>query len=81
MATMNVSLPDPMKDWVEDRTKDGRFANSSDYVRHLIRRDQEREAAIAEMQAEIDKGLASGIAEDLDFDAFLARKRAEFQGG
>jgi len=81
MATMNVSLPDPMKDWVEDRTKDGRFANSSDYVRHLIRRDQEREAAIAEMQAEIDKGLASGIAEDFDFDAFLARKRAEFQGG
>ena len=81
MATMNVTLPDPMKDWVEDRTKDGRFANSSDYVRHLIRRDQEREAAIAEMQAEIDKGLASGIAEDLDFDAFLARKRAEFQGG
>ena len=81
MASMNVSLPDPMKDWVEDRTKDGRFANSSDYVRHLIRRDQEREAAIAEMQAEIDKGLASGIAEDLDFDAFLARKRAEFQGG
>lgn len=81
MATMNVSLPDPMKDWVEDRTKDGRFANSSDYVRHLIRRDQEREAAIAEMQAEIDKGLASGIAEDFDFDAFLARKRAELQGG
>ncbi|MEO0653969.1 MAG: type II toxin-antitoxin system ParD family antitoxin [Pseudomonadota bacterium] len=81
MATMNVSLPDPMKDWVEDRTKDGRFANSSDYVRHLIRRDQEREAAIAEMQAEIDKGLASGIAEDFDFDEFLTRKRAEFQGG
>lgn len=81
MATMNVSLPDPMKDWVEDRSKDGRFANSSDYVRHLIRRDQERAQAIAEIQAEIDKGLASGIAEDFSFDKFRARKRAEFEGG
>ncbi|MEO1153871.1 MAG: type II toxin-antitoxin system ParD family antitoxin [Pseudomonadota bacterium] len=81
MATMNVSLPDPMKDWVEGQTKDGRFANSSDYVRHLIRLDQEREAAITEMQAEIDKGLASGVAEDFDFEEFLVRKRAEFEGG
>jgi antitoxin ParD1/3/4 len=42
MATMNVSLPDPLKDWVEDRVKSGRYANASDYVRDLIRRDQER---------------------------------------
>ncbi|KPQ14114.1 MAG: hypothetical protein HLUCCO18_16015 [Rhodobacteraceae bacterium HLUCCO18] len=35
MATMNVYLPDPMKDWVESRTHDGRFSNASDYVRHL----------------------------------------------
>ena len=81
MATMNVSLPDQMKDWVEDRSKTGKFANSSDYVRHLIRQDQERAEAIAEIQAEIDKGLASGIAENFDFETFLARKRAEFEGG
>jgi antitoxin ParD1/3/4 len=42
MATMNISLPDRMKEWVESRSEDGRYANSSDYVRDLIRRDQER---------------------------------------
>lgn len=36
MGTMNISLPDPMKSWVEDQAKSGRYANSSDYVRDLI---------------------------------------------
>ena len=42
MATMNVSLPDAMKDWVEGQTQTGRYSNASDYVRDLIRRDMER---------------------------------------
>jgi len=41
MATMNVSLPDPMKDWVEQQVRTGQYSNASDYVRDLIRRDQE----------------------------------------
>lgn len=41
MATMNVSLPDAMRDWVEQQTKSGRYANASDYVRDLIRHDQD----------------------------------------
>jgi len=41
-ATMNISLPDQMKDWVERQTEGGRYSNSSDYVRDLIRRDQAR---------------------------------------
>ena len=41
MATMNVSLPDPMKEWVEEQVRTGHFSNASDYVRDLIRRDQE----------------------------------------
>ncbi|MCB1516930.1 MAG: type II toxin-antitoxin system ParD family antitoxin [Hyphomicrobiaceae bacterium] len=60
MATMNVSLPDPMKDWVESRTASGRYSNSSDYVRDLIRKDQEREQKIAAMQALVNEGLGSG---------------------
>ena len=61
MATMNVSLPDPMKDWVEAQAGTGRYANASDYVRDLIRRDQDRAAKIAELQRLIDEGLATGI--------------------
>jgi antitoxin ParD1/3/4 len=77
MATMNVSLPDPMKEWVERQSRTGRYANASDYVRDLIRRDQDRQAAIAELQQLVDEGLASGAPEAFDMEAFLKRKRAE----
>lgn len=61
MATMNVSLPDPMKDWVEAQAKTGRYSNASDYVRDLIRRDQARNDKIAAMQSFVDAGLQSGV--------------------
>ncbi|MDF2370681.1 MAG: type II toxin-antitoxin system ParD family antitoxin [Rhizobiaceae bacterium] len=63
MATMNVSLPNPMKDWVEAQAKTGRYSNASDYVRDLIRRDQERNDRIAAMQRLVDEGLESGVGE------------------
>ncbi|MDP4530360.1 type II toxin-antitoxin system ParD family antitoxin [Alkalimonas delamerensis] len=60
MATMNVSLPDQMKDWVEQQSAAGRYSNASDYVRDLIRRDQQQAAKIAHMQRLVDEGIASG---------------------
>ena len=73
MATMNVSLPAPMKTWVEERAIDGRYSNSSDYVRDLIRKDQERAQGIAEIQALITQGMKSGEAKPFDKSAVLAR--------
>lgn len=63
MATMNISLPDAMKDWVERQSDDGRYSNSSDYVRDLIRRDQERVRKIAAMNALVAEAYASGVSE------------------
>ncbi len=63
MATMNVSLPDAMKDWVEAQAQSGRYGNASDYVRDLIRHDQERRDKIAHMQTLVDEALESGISE------------------
>lgn len=60
MATMNISLPQPMKTWVEAQSRTGRYSNASDYVRDLIRRDQDRVARIAAMQDRVAEGLASG---------------------
>ncbi|UDF32115.1 UNVERIFIED_ORG: type II toxin-antitoxin system ParD family antitoxin (plasmid) [Roseateles sp. XES5] len=76
MATMNVSLPDPMKDWVEAQARSGRYSNVSDYVRDLIRRDQARTDKIAEMQRFVDDGIASGVgnrSKDALFAAAVAR--------
>lgn len=81
MGTMNISLPDPMKSWVEDQARSGRYANSSDYVRDLIRRDRSRTEAIAEIQAAVGVGLASGPAHPLDRSSFKARMRKEHAGG
>ena len=75
MATMNVSIPDPMKAWVEERTRDGSFSNASDYIRHLIRRDQERSSAVEQIQAAITEGLDSGVARPFDPAALKTRMR------
>ena len=42
MATMTISLPEPMKDWIEARIREGEYASTSDKVRDLVRRDRER---------------------------------------
>jgi antitoxin ParD1/3/4 len=78
MATMNVSLPDPMKDWVEAQTRTGRYSNASDYIRDLIRRDQVRNDKIAAMQSLVDDGLKSGVgslSKDELFAEAMARGR------
>lgn len=58
MATMNISLPDPMKQWVEAQAETGRYSNVSDYVRDLIRREQDRNDKIAHMQRLVDEARA-----------------------
>ena len=44
MATLNISLPDAMRKWIEEKLASGEYANASDYMRDLVRHDQrERE--------------------------------------
>jgi len=57
MATMNVSLPDAMKRWVEEQVETGRYANSSDVVRDLVRKEQER----ARQQADFDRVVGEAL--------------------
>ena len=75
MATMNVSLPEPMKAWVERQVRSGRYGNASDYVRELIRRDQERKEAVALLQRAVNAGVESGAAEPFDATSFKLRMR------
>lgn len=75
MATMNVSLPDVMKEWVEKRTDTGRYSNASDYVRDLIRKDQERQEAIELLQSAISDGLESGQPQSFDASSFKLKMR------
>jgi antitoxin ParD1/3/4 len=58
---MNVSLPDPMKAWVEAQVATGHFSNASDYVRDLIRRDQQDQAQRDALVRALVAGETSGI--------------------
>ena len=42
MSTMNVSLPDALRDFVDQQVGSAGYSTSSEYVRELIRRDQQR---------------------------------------
>jgi len=77
MATMNVSLPDGMREWVEDRTKSGDYANASDYIRDLIRHDKERREAL---KLAIQDGLNSGVS-PRKADDILAAAKAKLKDG
>ncbi len=61
MATMNISLPDQMKEWVEAQVSTGKYGNASDFVRDVLRREQERVDYIAYVQKAVDDGIASGF--------------------
>ena len=77
MAQMNVSVPDPMKHWCEAQVRRGRYSTTSDYVRDLIRRDQDAQTGVKALQAAIEDGLASGISvRSLDEIFAEARARA-----
>ena len=72
MATMNVSLPDQMKNWVEECVKSGRYANASDYVRDLIRQDHIK---LERLRQALIEGENSGSSTSLDIEAFIANKK------
>lgn len=42
METMNISLPDPLKQFVDNQVATGAYSSASEYIRRLIREDQER---------------------------------------
>jgi len=42
MSTMNISLPDTLKSFVDEQVRERGYGTSSEYVRELIRKDQDR---------------------------------------
>ena len=65
MATMTISLPDPMKEWIETRIKKGEYASASDYVRDLVRRDRGQmeppELTIEDVRRIVDEARKGGV--------------------
>ena len=58
MQTMNISLPDPLKEFVDGQIAQGRYSSASEYVRELIRADEKRKAE-EQLAAKLREGLNS----------------------
>lgn len=88
MATMTVSLPDQMKEWIEAQIRKGEYASTSDYVRDLVRKDRARrgeEYTIDELREIFTDAKASGISnqtvEEIRAEALqIARARGLIRG-
>ena len=76
---MNISLPDTLKSFVDERVNQGCYGTSSEYVRELIRKDLQ-EQRVLRLRALVEEGLASGapVADtSADWDELRAIARGE----
>ena len=61
---MSFALPEAMRRYVSERVASGQYGNTSEYLRELIRRDQEQQAK-QRLRELIEAGLRSGPAQVL----------------
>jgi antitoxin ParD1/3/4 len=76
----SVSLSDHFTTFIDTQVQTGRYGSASDVVRAGLRLLQEHEAKVKALEAALIEGEESGEAKEFDFEAFLARKRAEHSG-
>jgi len=62
VQSMNISLPDPLKQFVDGQISTGRYSSASEYVRELIRADEKRKAEES-LEAKLLEGLSSAETE------------------
>jgi antitoxin ParD1/3/4 len=70
MATLNISMPDELRAFIETRVNMGEYQNASDYLRDLIRHDRE------EIDQLLMEGIESGQAIPLDMSAMQKKATA-----
>jgi len=64
MTTMNISLPEPMRAYVEQQVAQGGYSTASEYIRQLVREDQKR-AAKERLESLLMEGIESGPAVEM----------------
>lgn len=70
MATLNISMPDEMRAFIEVRVSMGEYQSTSDYLRDLIRHDHE------DTEQLLMDGVNSGVAKLLDIAALKKKARS-----
>jgi antitoxin ParD1/3/4 len=78
MATVRktITLTDKQDSWIKAQIDAGHYTNDSEYIRDLIRREQERSAEVEALRSALIEGEASGEARPFDAGAFKQKMRA-----
>ena len=72
MATLNISMPKAMREWIDAQIKAGEYANASDYIRDLIRHDQRQRD---QLRLALIEGEKSGTSKHSVTDIARSTKR------
>ena len=78
MTSLNVSLPESMREWIDDQVKKGGYGTASEFVREVIREAQKNKAR-RELEAKLLEGINSGPATEMtkaDWDRLKERARS-----
>ena len=75
MHRKTITLTEQQGGWVKSRIKGGQFGNDSEYIRHLIRQDQQAQERLATLRQALVEGEASGEPKPVDMTAIKAAGR------
>jgi antitoxin ParD1/3/4 len=81
MQTMNISLPEQLKEFVDNQVGSGRYSSVSEYIRDLIRDDEKRKAQ-DRLEALLMEGVQSGEPTEMtrqDWDDIRREALQQFQ--
>ncbi len=75
MHRKTITLTEQQDSWVKGQIESGHFGNDSEYIRHLIRRDQQAQERVAALRQALTEGESSGPPKPLDMSAIKAAGR------
>jgi antitoxin ParD1/3/4 len=78
MTTMNISLPDAMRTFIEQKIAQGGYSTASEYIRQLVREDQKR-AAQERLETLLMEGIESGPSREMTADDWEELRRRVWQ--
>ena len=70
-----ITLTDKQDNWIKVQIENGHYTNDSEYIRDLIRREQERSAQLDALRAALIEGEESGEPRHFDVNEFKQRMR------
>lgn len=79
MSTMNISLPDSLKSFVDEQVSERRYGTSSEYVSELIRKDQDRQQ-LRKLLVRGGESPQTGVADSHYFESLRARVKTSSRG-